>query len=165
MLSTLLALSLTSTVEAGPLENFTLHDDGSVVMNVLVEKPVAAVSNNLSSAMSVLSLDFGRTITKTVSKGACQELHVETPGLFSPMQYVSLRCPTTDGYTESMVSSEDFDASEVQWTLTEVDGGTRITYRVLIDLAFPVSQDMIQSRVKKSMRSVMSYFLDDITEE
>jgi len=164
MLTALLALSLTTTAEAGPLENFTVHNDGSVVMHVLVEKPMAAVRSSLDSAMSVMSLDGGRTITKTVSKGACQELHVETPGLFSPMQYVSMRCPTTNGYSETMVSSDDFDASEVQWTLSEVDGGTRITYRVLVDLAFPVSQDMVTSRVKKSMGSMMSGFLADITE-
>lgn len=156
-------LLLAAPAWSNPLERVTsIREDGSVVMSVLVEKPVAAVQSSLGSAMSRFSLDAGRTITDTVQRGECQELHVEAPGLLSPMRYISLRCPTADGYSETLVSSDDFDASEVQWTLTRVEGGTRITYRVLVDLDMPVSDSMLQSRVKKNMAAVMDRFMEHL---
>jgi hypothetical protein len=164
---TTLFIALSNPAAAGPFEGrFSIDDDGFVSVRVLVEAPMNVVRGSIDTAQEVFALDSERTLTRVQMRGACEEMHVETPGLLSPMRYVSLRCPTDNGWTESMISSDDFEANEVLWALNEVEGGTEITYKVKVGVAdMPVPESMLHSRIKRGMTSVMTSLLDSIGDE
>ncbi len=159
MLAALLAL--TTPAWSGPIERVTsVLEDGSVAVSVLVEEPLSRVRATLSEAMSLAALDTDRTITAAVPRGDCQELHVEAPGLLSPLRYVSLRCPTPEGYSETLLHSEDFEVSEIQWIVEEAEEGTRITCRVRVDLDLPIAEGLLQSRIKRSIAASMDRLME-----
>lgn len=154
-------LPLIAPAWSGPVERVTsVLEDGSVAVSVLVEEPLSKVRATLSEAMSLAALDTGRTITAALPRGDCQELHVEAPGLLSPLRYVSLRCPTAAGYSEVLVRSEHFEVSEVQWTVEEAGEGTRITCRVRVDLDLPIAEGLLQSRIKANVAASMDRLVE-----
>lgn len=85
--------------------------------------------------------------------GACEALHLEVSGLFSPFDVHTLRCPTATGWTETLVESSVFSAWETSWTVTPTaDGGARVDYAVRTVLDLPVPASLVRDRTARSVR-------------
>ena len=106
--------------------------------------------------MALLSPDV--LTAKSAPQGTCPRMTVAVKGLLSPMRYVSERCPTAKGYTERLVSSDDFTEQSTDWELKSVAGGTLVTLRIRAMPKMPVPDAIVFSKVKSSSLATLERF-------
>ena len=138
--------------------------NGSVTVRMVVGASLEKVHQRLDSAHEVLDLNPDSRLLSRESHGDCERTHVETAGLFHPLRYIALRCPTEDGWHEQLESSPDFKENQSWWHLTSVEGGTEITYTVQVDLDLPVGDGILAKRVGESMVSSLQRLADRLYE-
>lgn len=126
----------------------TAADSGVVTKQITVTAGADAVRAQLCHASDAVTLSSEVISVKATPSGNCERVKVQVKGLLSPMEYDSIRCPTATGWSERLISSDDFEKNSVDWEVQPVEGGTRITLRILAIPKIPVPKAMVVSRVK-----------------
>jgi hypothetical protein len=98
-----------------------------------------------------------------VERGDCSRLRAVTTGI-PAVAYVYGRCPTADGWHETLVSSEDLDAYEVRWRFAPRGPGTTVTYMVRIDPRWPAPDFLVDRQVRSTMTTVLSRLYRVVTD-
>ncbi len=96
-------------------------------------------------------------------RGRCKLLDFDSRGLFEPLQYSTLRCPSSKGWRETLLSSESFTRYDADLQLRPVTGGTNITYKLSVGIDLPVPDLVISKNVKRSARLTMQAVFDLFT--
>ena len=117
-----------------------VQSDGTVEVRMTVAAETEAVRELLADTdgvYSTLNTDIYRT--QSEKRGNCEEVRRETRGVFRPFKFRALRCPSKDGFTETLLGSDDITTYDTSWQLTSTEEGTNIVYRVHTELrsAFP----------------------------
>ena len=150
-------LLLCSSLASANPHTATLDDDGFVTLSARLAAPVEAVRGHLDDVTAAFDLVDDARAVRATRRGDCQEIEVETPGILRPMRYISMRCPTADGWSERLVQSEDFALHEVEWHITPAaDGATDITYRVRVALSMPGVHSLVIKKLSSSMERTVS---------
>ena len=162
----LLALGLSPAASAADLPSISSSSSSDgVTMRMLVQAPIDEVRSVLSRAETSVTLSPDVMELHTTDQGNCERVEVSTRGLFSPMRYVGLRCPTSEGWSETLVESEDFTHYDVEWTLSPTDEGTMVTYRIDVSLKnLPVPDRVLHSNLSSSMKHVMASLAERVTD-
>ncbi|MBN1337618.1 MAG: SRPBCC family protein [Deltaproteobacteria bacterium] len=87
---------------------------------------------------------------EVVPRDACVEVRARTRGLTRPLTYRALRCPTDTGYRESLLETGDFKRYESEWRIDAVEGGSRVSFRVVVDPDVPAPRALVLQNVKRS---------------
>jgi hypothetical protein len=143
----LLALAALTAQAAEPVVN----PDGSVTMCVVLPAAEDIVRAELDTAAEASALHGDATLVSQERQGRCERSTFKTRGLLSSISYVALRCPTSDGWKQTLVSSETFEENEAEWVLRAVDGGTELRYRIQVRLDLPVGQRIVNAQIVDSM--------------
>lgn len=161
-----LVLLSTSLVLASPGEpsDPVVHADSTVTTDVLIAASMAdvrailadpAVAGRLST--SILSVDvLGKD-------GPCDVVAVTCKGMLTPMAYTVRRCATPDGFTETLVRSDDFTAQTTEWHLKTVTGGTLVTFSVNTHPKTSVPRRIIQAVVESSAVETLENLVRKVT--
>jgi hypothetical protein len=149
-MSLLLALTSLVSLNAQAAEP-VVQPDGSVCMTVILPASESAVRAELDTAAEASALHGDATLVSQERQGACERSTFKTRGLISSISYVALRCPTADGWKQTLVSSETFEQNEAEWSLRPVEGGTELRYRIRVSLDLPVGQGMVNAQISESM--------------
>lgn len=150
-MSLFLALSTLTAQAAEPV----VQSDGSVLMRIVLPATESAVRAELDTTAEASALHGDATIVSQESQGACEQTTFKTRGLITSISYVALRCPTADGWKQTLVSSDTFEHNEAEWALHPVEGGTELRYRIRVSLDLPVGQGMVNSQISASMSRAM----------
>ena len=145
------ALARDRVDEASPV----ISPSGGVTLQVLMNHPAALIKHYLSNASTTIRLSPEVLDVQSSPKGACDQVSVQTKGMFSPLTYVVMRCPTSKGYTERLLQSEDFDAQEVEWSVEEVEGGSQVTLKVHTEPRIPLPAAALRAVLVGSMRATL----------
>ena len=129
--------------------------DGFVSVRRFLAADPDAVRAALDTGAEMSALHGDAQLIEQTSEGRCERLTYRTRGLISSMFYIALRCPTPQGWSQTLVSSDDFTENEAYIELTEVEGGTEIWYRIRVKLDLPVGQSLVDSQIARSMRQAM----------
>ena len=129
----------------------TVNSDGSVTMCVVLPAAEDIVRAELDPAAEASALHGDATLVSQERQGRCERSTFKTRGLLSSISYVALRCPTPDGWKQTLVSSETFAENEAEWALRSVEGGTELRYRIRVRLDLPVGQGMVNAQIADSM--------------
>jgi len=150
----MILVALTHLAHAGSSEPSTptVAADNTVTTDVVVAASPAQVRSALSDPRAAASLSEGVTEVKLLGKdGPCDVVEVTCKGMTSPLVYVARRCATADGFTETLVRSDDFDVHSANWRLEPVaGGGTRITFEIRTEPDLPLPRRIIQAAVQSS---------------
>lgn len=142
MLSTLILVGLAQAAEP----QTTVTEDGLTV-RYFVPHDVALVRTVLDDTNKVYEMSDDLVSFSVDVQGRCDSVTTEAPGLLSNLRMRTERCQLSDTtWRDRLVSSDDFDSYEVLWTLTEVKGGTIITYHLEAELSFPVPDKVMYQR-------------------
>jgi hypothetical protein len=126
--------------------------DGSICMRVVIPASESDIRSEIDTATEANSLVGSAKLISAEPDGNCERLTYQTPGLISSLTYVARRCPTADGWEETLVSSDDFADNQSSWRLREVEGGTEIDYRVRVRLNLPVGQSIVDAKIAQSIK-------------
>lgn len=145
-----LATSLASAAEGGQPSEPVIQSDATVRSEVVIAADIASVKAALADPLAAAKLCPDIVSARVIERGACDVVEISTRGMSAPLVYRVKRCPTADGFHETMVSSDDFDDVKIDWQLTAVQGGTRVTYSIRTLPDVPVPQRIISSLTAKS---------------
>lgn len=121
------------TVAAEP--QTVIQSDGTVEVRMTIPAETEAVLQVLADTngvFSTLNTDIYRTVSE--KRGVCEEVRRETRGVFRPFKFRSLRCPSKDGFVETLIDSDDITTFQSSWELTKTQEGTAIVYKVHTEL-------------------------------
>jgi hypothetical protein len=112
------------------LPRTSVDEDGSVVGQMVIEATQEEIRHILSQIDNLRELSTEVTIVESHRKGRCQEVERTSRGVWRPFRWLALRCPTAQGFSESLVQSTDLSHYETEWVLEEMGESTNVTYRV-----------------------------------
>ena len=124
--------------------------DGGYVASIVVSASPEAVRAVLADAGDLGLRTADVLSVEVVPRDACVEVHVSTRGLTRPLTYRALRCPTASGYRESLLETGDFKKYESEWRIESFEGGSRVSFRVVVDPDVPVPRVVVLQNVKRS---------------
>lgn len=127
-----------------------------------VPVPEAAVRAALVDPLVAARLSPDISGISYVERGACSTLRSVTSG-FASVSYVYRRCPTANGWHETLVSSEDLDAYEVRWTFTQRGASTEVAYMVRIDPTLPAPAFLLGRQMRSSITTIVSRLYRAVT--
>jgi len=141
--------------------SMSVEGDGTIVVHTTIpasEAAIRAVLADTEGSFSALSPDV--LSVSAVPSGNCEKVTRSTRGIWRPMTFVALRCPTTDGWSEKLVEKGDFTAYASQWSLTAKGDSTGVTYRILTELSAPVPTSMVRQNVEKATKGLLERLAD-----
>lgn len=133
----------------------TLRPDGSVEARLTVAASEESVRNVLRDPEVGARLTRDVISVESEIRGRCSRVSTKTRGLLRPLTYTSLRCPTPQGWTESLLESKDFSLYEAEWRLTPRPGGTEIFYRLRLQVSIPAPESLVHYTMKQSVRDAL----------
>jgi len=142
----------------------TIQTDGSVVVTCTVQQTEADVRDVLRDGATASRLSPDVIDVNAAQRGRCEELKVQTRGFLHPFSFRSLRCPTTTGWKETLLTSEDFERVESEWQLSPEAEGTRIVYRIASVVSAPIPQSAVVENVKRSATATMKALIAKLDE-
>lgn len=160
----LVALVVAALLTASPAmagdDTVEVDDDGTIRMTRVVPLPREQLLSVLSSPKQSEDLSPDVISKEILSRGECTEYRVHTKGLRRPLVYDYKSCPTDYGLREDLVASDDFDAYVVEWHLRSVQGGTEVSYHLLVKPRLRVPDALVRAGTKRSMRATMDRLVE-----
>lgn len=132
-----------------------ITDDGEVIAVVRIPAPLASVRQALTSAERAHLYAPTTLAAKATADGACERVDLQVKGLFTPFTAKTRRCPTADGWLESLVHSDDFSDYLAEWKLQSLGDATTVHYRVRTIINVSVPHSLITSRTRKVLQTTL----------
>lgn len=130
--------------------------EGRVVATVTLSAQPEAVRAILADTAGSLKDLSPNTLSVEVSpEGSCERVQRHTRGILQPLVFQSRRCPTDDGWVETLTESEDFEHYEAMWAVRTTDSGTEVTYRIATVLTAPVPQALVRRNLKQAAGTIL----------
>lgn len=138
--------------------------EGQVIAQVKVAAKPAAVREILASAEQAHGLASTTVSVKATRDGACEKVALQTRGLLSPFSLETRRCPTSTGWKETMVASQDFVEYWNEWVVQEQDGGALISFKTRTLPNVSVPESLILSQTRRVLTRLMRNLLTKLGE-
>ena len=137
------------------LPRTSVDADGSVVGQIIIEASEEEILQILAEIDSLRELSTEVTIVGSRRKGRCQEVERTSRGVFRPFKWLSLRCPTDHGWTESLIESNDLSHYETEWVLVGMGESTAVTYRVRTEITAMVPNAVVRSGMLSGVKNAV----------
>ncbi len=142
----------------------TVAGVSTVSTDVFIAADAATVRAALADPLVASRLNGDVLDARVLGKqGDCTLMQITTRGLTTPLVYTTRRCPTADGFSESLVQTQDFDAQTSVWRLLPVSGGTQVTFEVSSQPRLPVPQRLINAAVGSSAVQTLKNLVARVT--
>jgi len=146
-------------------ENLGVDSDGFIGARILIDSPLNLVRKVLSKPVDAIRLAPDVLEVSAESQGTCDKVSVKAKGLWRPLNYVVIRCPTEAGFSERLLESDDFSAHNVEWTLAPSGSGTLVTVRSRTRIAYPVPDGMVARVAGKSLRESLKGLDQEVSKQ
>jgi hypothetical protein len=137
LLVSIVALIPTVALAGGP--EITVADDGTIVAKMTVDAPEATIRSAIPELLQASEHFQNVLAIQMTPDGSCRRIFRRTKGLWAPLEMYTRLCPTQRGWRELLVKSDDYDAYDVEWSLSPNGARTdvRLTVRSSVDLPVP----------------------------
>lgn len=134
--------------------------DGTVRGAVVLEMSPAEAMEALADPELARSINPDVVALQRLSTaGDCTDLDISTRGMWRPLQMTARRCKTSNGFRETLLSSDDFTAQEATWTVTDHPDGALLEYTLKSEPNLPVPRALIQDNMKRSVKEMLGRFV------
>jgi hypothetical protein len=143
--------------------HISVDSEGRVVARATIDATESAIRGVLADTTgryAALSSDV--LSVESVQSGRCEDVTRSTRGLFRPLRFRSMRCPTNDGFTEVLIESRDFSRYSSEWALNATDEGTEVVYVIDTDVNAPVPDVLVKRSVKQAATELMTKLADAV---
>ena len=138
--------------------------ESTVSTEVFIAAAPAAVLAALADPLVACRLSGDVLDARVLGKqGDCTLMQVTTRGLTTPLTYTTRRCPTPEGFNETLVQTDDFDSQASSWKLRPVSGGTQVTLEVRSEPRLPVPQRLINAAVGSGAVQTLKNLVQRVT--
>lgn len=148
MMTFLLAMLATPVV--------TVLDTGTVEGRVLLPLSVEALRKRLEDPQFLPGVSGdGTKVTVAGSEGSCLLIDAVSPSAVVELRYRVKRCPTANGFRNTLVQSAHFDAYTSELILEPQGASTLFRYRLALDPSFPVPDMVVNSGSKGGIEKLL----------
>lgn len=128
------------------------YEDGLLVIEAVVGRPVSEIRPLLGDIqmMSDISPDILETTSQAI--GACHQVTRKTRGLWRSLELRLLRCPTADGWKETLLQPGDYTAYESLWEVREAPGGSHLSFKLRTEVNLPVPDALVKRQVQSASK-------------
>lgn len=155
LLSLFMYVGVAAHAADGP--QISVQDDGTVVARMLVNASPTAVRSVIPDVQQGPSSNV--LSTEHVADGSCFKIVRRTKGLWNPLTMNTRLCPTSTGWRESLISSDDFNAYETEWSVRDDNGQSAVQIKVKSEVNFLVPNSLVQSGAIQGMRESFATLL------
>lgn len=141
--------------EASSKVSTKITPKGEVVASMRLAAKPAAVREILGSAERSHGLSPFTVSAKATADGTCERVKLRTRGLLQPFEIETRRCPTTQGWRETMIASTDFLEYYNEWILEEDGDGSRVTFRTRSVPNVAVPESLIQAETRRVLARLL----------
>ncbi len=129
---------------------------GEVIATVKVAAKTDAVRQVLSSAERSHKLAPTTVSSHATPDGKCEKVKLQVRGLITPFQLETRRCPTANGFLETLASSTDFVEYRNEWEFKDLGAeGTLITFKTRTLPNVQVPESLILMETKRVLTRLM----------
>lgn len=128
-------------------------DDGWVHGRMVVPHDPEQVRRALANGAHIAAMAPDILRARALPDGACEDIHLEARGIFSPFAIQTRRCPTAGGFREDLVTSTVFTAWSAAWQVQPHGEGTQVVYAIHTAIRLPVPEAMLRRRTAASVTS------------
>jgi hypothetical protein len=136
--------------------------DGLWRTELVIPAPIERVQASLADPIRAAAFSPDIASIEFLDRGTCEKLRAVTSGSVS-VAYDYQRCPTADGWHETMTSSRMLAAYEVRWRLRPVSGGTHVTYDLRITPKFPAPSFIFSGHMRDSITTLLGRMYRKVT--
>lgn len=130
----------------------TVAEDGTLEVQMIAPGTLEQVRAALMDPIERQRLFPGVQKVEVLARdGSCIDLRLTTEGMASSMVYDMRSCQTPQGWTDSLIASEDFEAMNASWQLHSTSEGVQVRYRLNVSLDLPIPRSLISGRQGRSM--------------
>ena len=149
----LLATSVNAAHGAEP--QVEVADDGAVIARLKVDAGEQQVRATIPT-LQATGVNSNVLSVSASPDGSCTAYSRTTRGLMRPLELRTRFCPTSTGWREWLVSSNDFTAYEAEWTIKpSTDGGSQVQLRVKSDVNLMVPESLLRSGTIQGVRETL----------
>ncbi len=127
------------------------YEDGYTVLSVEIPAPVGAVRAILEDPLYPLKLSPVVKEVELLDQGSCARTALRAKSFMVSLRYEMERCPTADGWKEELIASEQVSSYDTAWTVTPIDGGTRVEVRTRIQLMVSLPDGLLSRSLARQM--------------
>ena len=88
-------------------------------------------------------------------EGSCQQVAFVSPNPIIEARYEVKRCPTSDGWSASLIESNAFSTYASSWKVVDREGGASITYQVELETSLWVPNSLVRSETRRSVKKML----------
>ncbi|MCB9684926.1 MAG: hypothetical protein H6738_15590 [Alphaproteobacteria bacterium] len=134
------------------------RDDGTFVGQVVVDgADPEVVRAKLADPVWLATTTGGATqVTATEAQGTCLRTSRLTHNAIKDVVYVVDRCPTADGFAETLVSSNAFDTYTSSFSVRPDPAGARIVYTIDMKTSLMVPQFVVDQQTRKGILDMLA---------
>lgn len=137
---------------------------GTVEVRCTVAASEAEVRALLGDAVRTAQLAPDTLTARPTTRGPCTELGMTVKGPLDPIVLRTLRCPTTKGWSYSLLDSDTVTTFSAEWKLTpSASGGTDVVYRIQSDVNLPVPKFLVRKGVLASAQETLRNLIKQVT--
>jgi hypothetical protein len=154
MLLPYLLLSAARADEPAPTPSVEVADDGAVVARMHLTATPDEVRAALQDPVACEQLTPEVRSVEATARGNCAVVDVETDGLWTPLHYQALRCPTATGWSTKLLKSDDFSALTTDWTVKQAGTGTDVELRVRSEVG-AIPNALVRKGTEQSVKKTL----------
>lgn len=131
--------------------------EGSVVRGTAVlAVPPQTIIAQLSDPSWAGEVSGSNTQARVVSVlGPCQHVAYVSPNAILEARYELKRCPTADGWDDTLITSNAFSAYHATWRAVPEGEGARVTYEVDLSTSLWVPDSLVRGETRRSVLKMM----------
>ncbi|MEL6346240.1 MAG: SRPBCC family protein [Myxococcota bacterium] len=134
----------------------SVRDDGTVVAEVVVAASQEAIHATLADPMLLAKID-GTVQVSVSEKSRCMVVNNTVPHPIATIEYSARACPTADGWTYTMIESEDLKHYSATWQVEKMDEERcTLRYSFRVTPNFPVPQWVVSRQSTQGVRDFLS---------
>jgi hypothetical protein len=130
----------------------TVLDDGTVRGVIEMAAPPETVRALVSDPVALRRATRATGEASAQQDGSCMLVASVSP----QASYTSRSCPTSDGWVETLVSSEQLREFSARWRVEPSATGSRVSYELAVTPSMPVPAAVVRYTLKSSVRDVLN---------
>lgn len=124
--------------------------------SVYVDAPADKVRALVGDPVEIARIDDRGATVDILNRASCTDLLTRSPTIVGPISYRSRVCPTATGWSNTLVSSEDFEQFHEVWSVASEGRGTRLSYELTVVPKGPVPVMIVIQGTKNAVKGLLN---------
>lgn len=135
-------------------------DNATVRGSIHVDAPAEHVRAFVGEPIQIARLDGRGATVDVLTRASCSDILTRSPTIIGQISYRSRVCPTGNGWSNTLLSSEDLDQFHAVWSVEPEGSGSKLSYELTVVPKGPVPLMLVVQGSKSAVKGLLSSIRD-----